>query len=252
MVAPRFTPREQLHPELTAGVRGGLVAAKDWFAFRRSAGMFAVTLAVHVGFLIALFAVFQVRSAPAAMSEAITRFTLSPPERQAEAKPAVPDIGARSASAIRRPTAIAPVAAPTLSASAGAVLPTGSRDTPDTPVAIPPASDPIVAPDVENFRKILQSHIASFRRYPASAIRAREEGTVLLGFHLARGGTVEDVEIIRSSGSGRLDKEAVATIFRASPMPALPDILPDSLSVSVPVIFVLKDEELRLAVLERR
>lgn len=45
-------------------------------------------------------------------------------------------------------------------------------------------------------------------QYPRASLRLREHGTTLLRLHVDEGGAVRDVEVVRSSGSQRLDRAA--------------------------------------------
>ncbi len=70
----------------------------------------------------------------------------------------------------------------------------------------------------ENATTVVSSHIkeqiASHFRYPFVARRKGWEGEVLLGFQLNADGTIERVEVIRSSGRNILDSNAKDTLQR--------------------------------------
>ena len=63
----------------------------------------------------------------------------------------------------------------------------------------------------------------------------------MLRFAIDRSGKVLDYRIEKSSGFELLDREAVAMIQRASPLPPMPpEMRADRLEVVVPVPFVLR------------
>jgi protein TonB len=62
----------------------------------------------------------------------------------------------------------------------------------------------------------------------------------MVRFSVTRTGEITAVQIFTSSGVNDLDDEAVATIWRARPMPTIPVVLPDHLSVTLPVTFKAK------------
>ena len=86
------------------------------------------------------------------------------------------------------------------------------------------------------FQRILLSHIAGFRQYPAAA-KSGQHGVVQLVFLMRRDGTVSEVRVRNSSGSLLLDEAATDTIRRAQPLPAIPADLPDQLTILLPISF---------------
>lgn len=88
-----------------------------------------------------------------------------------------------------------------------------------------------------DFQRRLLAHIETYRRYPDAAKRGRLEGVVELLFAMDRKGLVIGVWIKRSSGFPALDKEAIATVLRAQPLPPIPAELPDPLNITLPVAF---------------
>jgi protein TonB len=85
------------------------------------------------------------------------------------------------------------------------------------------------------FERELLEHIEPYRRYPSDAMGA--SGTVELMFAMDREGVITGVWIRQSSGSAALDREAVATVLRAQPLPHIPPELPDPLNITLPVSF---------------
>jgi len=98
-------------------------------------------------------------------------------------------------------------------------------------------------PDVENGDQLLLnmkqdklfSFFSRFKKgvynvwnYPQESIDKRQQGLALLKIVINRDGTIEDVDLIQGSGFERLDREAIAAIFKGQPYGALPPDYPDS------------------------
>ena len=79
---------------------------------------------------------------------------------------------------------------------------------------------PVVARLHASWQKAVSKHMQRFKRYPPAARGLR--GSAIVRFVLDRSGRVTLAEIIKSSGSPILDREALATVRRASPMPVPP------------------------------
>lgn len=87
------------------------------------------------------------------------------------------------------------------------------------------------------FQQALLRHVARFQRYPNAARALNLQGKVDMRFSLNRNGTLLGVWIRTGSGQVLLDKEAIETIRRAQPMPAIPRELPDRLNVQLQLEF---------------
>jgi protein TonB len=84
----------------------------------------------------------------------------------------------------------------------------------------------------------LRRHLSRFKRFPAEAVKRKQQGTVYVTFVLARDGTVLDAKIQRSSGFPLLDEAALDMLHRASPVPALPaSYTGDRASLTIPADF---------------
>ncbi|OEU75162.1 MAG: hypothetical protein BA874_03825 [Desulfuromonadales bacterium C00003068] len=59
--------------------------------------------------------------------------------------------------------------------------------------------------------------------YPEESIKKRQQGVSLLKITINKDGTIDDVDLINGSGFERLDREAIAAIFKGQPYGALPD-----------------------------
>jgi protein TonB len=86
------------------------------------------------------------------------------------------------------------------------------------------------------------AHLGRFKRYPAAARDRSETGEIVLKLVLDRSGKVADADVIRSSGSSRLDEAAIEMATRANPLPPPPEQIPgQTIELLVPVRFQLKD-----------
>lgn len=107
------------------------------------------------------------------------------------------------------------------------------------PAPVPAAARPAGPPP--DYLALLQARLARFKVYPRAAQLAREEGTVLLRFVVARDGAVVSWRIERGSGHEILDRQVATMIERAAPMPPMPDSVPgERLDVALPILFALR------------
>jgi protein TonB len=127
----------------------------------------------------------------------------APPPRKPVAKPGAPR---------PRLTAPTPNAAPPASSTPAQ---------PRAPVAIAPSADVIGA-----YRNSLAAHVQPYQRYPALARARREEGLVVLHVTIRRDGQIAAMSIEHGSGSDSLDREALAALKRADPLPPVPAGVP--------------------------
>lgn len=97
------------------------------------------------------------------------------------------------------------------------------------------AKAPTVSP--ARWQARVLARIKRFQRYPRGAKSRREEGVVGVNFVIDSSGAVISTRLSRSSGSSELDRAALDSLRRASPMPAPP---PGIRSLSVPVQFNLR------------
>lgn len=74
-----------------------------------------------------------------------------------------------------------------------------------------------------SFYQRLRSGIYRVWNYPAKSKEAGESGTCLIRMSFHRDGTIKDVELLESSGFPRLDREAVAAVYKGGPYGKLPD-----------------------------
>lgn len=101
-----------------------------------------------------------------------------------------------------------------------------------SPVAASGA-DGAVSFSFEQWRQ-LHAAIEQVKTYPRLARERGIEGTVLVRFKVLPSGTVETVNVVRSSGASILDEASVKTVYRAAPMPFV------SGWIEVPMSYILK------------
>lgn len=90
-----------------------------------------------------------------------------------------------------------------------------------------------------NWEELLLAHLERFRRYPARARAARQQGTVTVRFKMSRLGMVLSSTIVKKSGSYDLDRAAFDTLRRAQPLPAIPEDMADEVELTIPIEFYL-------------
>ena len=91
-----------------------------------------------------------------------------------------------------------------------------------------------------NWEGLILAHLERFRRYPARARTARQQGTAQIRFRMNRAGIVLSSSIVKKSGSFDLDLAALDTLRRAQPLPAIPADMPDEVEITIPVEFYLR------------
>ncbi|QJR15155.1 energy transducer TonB [Usitatibacter palustris] len=107
------------------------------------------------------------------------------------------------------------------------------------PVAAIVSANPSPAPPVEAPRFDMAYLNNPAPSYPPASRRTREEGRVMLRVLVNAGGTVEAIEVQKTSGFSRLDEAAVAAVRRWRFHPARSGDLPVEGYAIVPVSFRL-------------
>lgn len=120
----------------------------------------------------------------------------------------------------------------------------------ETPANTTTAVAPTTAPDTVDLARLQSQYgkaahhwLNKHKRYPPRAQYWGDEGTVLVTFIVNRHGEVLDYSLERSSGNALLDKEALAAIRRAQPLPVFPEDLAEvkeTITVRVPIQFQLR------------
>lgn len=102
-----------------------------------------------------------------------------------------------------------------------------------------PARTHLPTNEALSWRTRVQSHLAAHRIYPAAAIDSHDQGVVLVQFTVDRHGNVTNVWIAMSSGTSAIDRETIAAILRAQPLPSFPPGWPDTVDLKLPVAYRL-------------
>ncbi|NHQ93652.1 energy transducer TonB, partial [Janthinobacterium lividum] len=84
-------------------------------------------------------------------------------------------------------------------------------------------------------------HLAHFKRYPGDARQRKRAGAAWVRFQVDRDGKLLASELVTSSGTVLLDREALQVLERAQPLPAPPDnvLRQGTVTVTLPVSFKL-------------
>jgi protein TonB len=207
---------------------------------------FAVTLALHVA---ALVAFLNYRSAavvvvPPPPPLVVTLLPLAPPAAQkrttqvkpkpAPHKPALP-----AARPIQQPPP-RPFLHPPVEMSEDPLPAPVSPPAPPAPAvtAPAPARDP-PGTGRDSWEGRVLARLERFKRYPSAARSRRRQGVTTIRFRLDRRGQVLSSSIENGSGNPDLDREALAMLARAQPLPPIPPDRPDEIELVVPVEFFL-------------
>ncbi|MES1944045.1 TonB family protein [Salinisphaera sp. PC39] len=91
------------------------------------------------------------------------------------------------------------------------------------------------------FQQRLLAYLERHKRYPRAARRRRQQGIAHVRFTMNRAGQVLDASLERGAGFDILDREALALLERAQPLPRIPDEIDrDELEIVVPIEFSLR------------
>lgn len=103
-----------------------------------------------------------------------------------------------------------------------------------------PASIPFDPAVGDDYRHRLLAHIQGYRQRVDGQAGQSSSGVVFVRFLIDRNGDVISASVASSSGNANFDAEAIATIWRARPMPIIPAMLPERLAVTLPINFGVK------------
>jgi len=93
------------------------------------------------------------------------------------------------------------------------------------------------AEDQVRYEEELSNRIAKYIRYPRAALRVCPSGTTHIRVQVNRAGQLLSIVVEQSSGCVIIDNEAVETVRRAQPLPPVPAILPEQMTVHIPLSF---------------
>ena len=92
-----------------------------------------------------------------------------------------------------------------------------------------------------DYNALLLAWLQKHKEYPRRAKLRQQQGTAMLYLLLDREGRVLEHRIEETSGYALLDREALALVERAQPLPRMPDEMPNArLELIVPVEFFLR------------
>jgi protein TonB len=87
---------------------------------------------------------------------------------------------------------------------------------------------------------LIRNRIEELKHYPTVARLNNWEGKVVLKFVVTADGTVENLEVVESSGYAVLDEAAMETIRRASPLPLTHDLGKPRVTLQFPMRYTLR------------
>jgi protein TonB len=150
-------------------------------------------------------------------------------ETKAETSPS-PDPGKDAAREAAVPAQASSSATPAPSTVRGPQAAPFDSDTPSASAA--PAS----------WQSQVLGHLAHFKRYPGDARQRKRAGAAWVRFQVDRDGKLLASELITSSGTVLLDREALQVLERAQPLPAPPASVlhQGTVTVTLPVSFKLE------------
>lgn len=233
--------------------------ALPWFededprALRRWAFAAAIVVGIHAGLIAAYLLWWQTPEAIGDDTDAVTveltpidsvadakQLDVAPaPEEMIEQKPTPPQPEKPpDQPKVEEPP---PPEAPTAEVALPPQKPPEKVEEQKTPA--PQTSAPVKggSPRIEpSWETKLVRRLQQYKRYPNDAQSRGEQGVVLLAFSVDRNGRVIARRIVHSSGFAELDKEVMAMLDRAQPLPPFPTTMTqDQLSLSVPIRFSL-------------
>lgn len=125
--------------------------------------------------------------------------------------------------------------APAPIVSMPASVPVFSVPAPSPPAPSPVASGPVPVADLDSKAVTIVAP-----RYPVESRRKREQGTVVLAVTLGPDGSVDAIDIARTSGFGRLDKAALDAVRRWRWSPTMRGGEPVPVTGTVDIPFILQ------------
>jgi len=105
---------------------------------------------------------------------------------------------------------------------------------------IPVRAQPAPQRDYGWLADLLWNRIEELKHYPTVARLNNWEGKVVLKFVVTADGTVENLEVVESSGHAVLDEAAMDTIRRASPLPLKHELGKPRVTFQFPISYMLR------------
>jgi protein TonB len=123
---------------------------------------------------------------------------------------------------------------------AGAGGRSGAQESPDAGSADAETGGGMVGAATD-YMSYLLAWLQKHKEYPRDAQRRQQQGTALLYFEMDRQGRVHNYQLRKSSGYEALDREVLALLHRAEPLPAPPpEVRGQRIRLVVPVQFFLR------------
>ena len=158
---------------------------------------------------------------------------LPPPPPHRPAAPPPPRVEAAAPD-----PAPAPQAAPEPVPQIAAIDPSAG---PPSPPAAAPATGGGAPGATADYAAQLQAWLERHKEYPRRARQRRQEGVALLYFAIDRSGRVLQVRLQQTTGHDLLDREVLAMVRRAEPLPPMPESMAQQqLELIIPVEFFLR------------
>lgn len=131
--------------------------------------------------------------------------------------------------------------APAVTSPAATEVPTQPASQPVAAVqTIPVRAAPAPQRDYGWLAETLRERIEELKRYPPMARMNNWQGKVVLKFVVTEDGTVENLEVVQSSGHAVLDEAAMDTIRRASPLPLKHELGKPRVTFQFPISYTLR------------
>ena len=117
-------------------------------------------------------------------------------------------------------------------------MPSGSAERAAAPAPGASSRDSNAVP---NWKSLLVATLERNKRYPAEAQARGDHGVAELAFSVDRSGRVHHARIVASSGSSLLDRETLAMLERAAPLPPPPpEIAGHEIPIVVPIRYNMR------------
>lgn len=169
---------------------------------------------------------------PAPPKPAVPKSPPPPPRPAPEVEPVPPVITSHPLSSAALPRVPTPSIARSLAPARPLPEPSPPMPapTPSAPTAPSGPQPGVVGHRIsQGYKGLLEQQVGRNLHYPPMAARQGRQGTALVRVRMKRDGTIEQVVLVRSSGSGLLDDEARAVFRRIGKLPPLPpDFLPEA------------------------
>lgn len=92
---------------------------------------------------------------------------------------------------------------------------------------------------VEPLLAILHAAIQAKQQYPASAMEMEREGRVRIGFLLQPNGSIDQVSLVKSSGTSSLDAAGLQAVEAAAPFKGVSRYVSETREFQIDVVFAL-------------